>query len=83
MVAMPESVFVGMSAVLGRYGLHQPGEFRLEDCEDGVARFVTLVNGTECFAEKLYISTGKYCKNGGFGKHCVPPHGRPFLTAYL
>lgn len=43
--------------VLTGYGTHAPGEFRLVECEDGSARFVTLVKNRECYAEKLYIST--------------------------
>ena len=57
MVAMPDSVFVGAPDVDGPFGLLTPGEFRLENCEDGVARFLTVINNQQCFAEKVYIST--------------------------
>lgn len=57
MVAMPDSVFAGASDVDGPFGSLVPGEFRLENCEDGVERFLTVINNQQCFAEKVYIST--------------------------
>ena len=57
MVAMPDSVFAGASKVDGPFGLLTPGEFRLEHCEDGVDRFLTVIDKQQCFAEKVYIST--------------------------
>ena len=57
MVAMPDSVFVGAPDVDGPFGKLTPGEFRLENCEDGVARLLTVINNQQCFAEKVYIST--------------------------
>ena len=57
MVAMPDSVFAGVSSVDGPFGLLVPGEFRLQDCEDGLERFLTVINNQQCFAEKVYIST--------------------------
>lgn len=57
MVAMPTSVFASAPDVDGPFGLLTPGEFRLENCEDGVDRLVTVINNQQCFAEKIYIST--------------------------
>ena len=59
MVAMPSSLFPAGTAgadgsVPGKYGLLKPGQFKLVFiAETKAPRFVVMLHGVQCYAEKM------------------------------